>query len=280
MEAFKIMEWNINHRQGYSNINMPEWVATVIREENADADIIILTECSSNVPNWETIKNRMFADKKYFVFESFNNQGHQNDVLIAVKKDRFSVKCTKSYYSMSFATPDHLEVQCKTKAGTEITVIGLRMHAYKPTDHNDEIKCDEFRTIIDSVKDKEIVIIGGDFNNYRRGCTWRKWCLNRIDEICKKSGFIRYTPNGSSIYEDYTENSPNAFAEDHFIVKGAHSVLVEPYNRSFVHKDTIIYRWGRDFQQYCGKDILGNNIYECVSDPYPDHAILAAEISI
>ena len=49
---------------------MPEWVATVIREDYADTDIIILTECSSNVPNWDTIKKRIFEDKEYSVFES------------------------------------------------------------------------------------------------------------------------------------------------------------------------------------------------------------------
>ena len=57
MESFKVLEWNINHRQGRSQKYMPEWVATVIRMDYADADIIILTECSSNVPNWDTIKS-------------------------------------------------------------------------------------------------------------------------------------------------------------------------------------------------------------------------------
>ena len=53
MESFKVLEWNINHRQGRPQEYMPEWVATVIREDYADTDIIILTECSSNVPNWD-----------------------------------------------------------------------------------------------------------------------------------------------------------------------------------------------------------------------------------
>ena len=273
MESFKVLEWNINHRQGHSGKKMPEWVVTVIREDHADADIIILTECSSNVPNWETMKKRMFVDGKYLVFESSNNQGHQNDVVIAVKKERFSVKYTKSHYSANPDTADHLEVTCKTEAGTELTVIGMRIHSYdKVTDANDEKKRTAFQSIINDVKNDKIVIIGGDLNNYRRGCPKRKWCLGRIDEICQRNGFMRYTPHGSSIYENYTEDHPYAFAEDHFIVKGVESVQLLPYDRSFVNEDKTIYRWGQDFQINFG----GNNI----DDPYPDHAILMAEITI
>lgn len=29
----KIIEWNINHRLGYSKAKMPEWVADVIRKK-------------------------------------------------------------------------------------------------------------------------------------------------------------------------------------------------------------------------------------------------------
>ena len=276
MESFKVLEWNINHRQGRSQKYMPEWVATVIREDYADTDIIILTECSSNIPNWDTIKKRIFEDKEYLVFESFNNQGHQNDVVIAVKKERFSVKDTRSHYSANPDTADHLEIKCKTKAGTELTVIGMRIHSYdKVTDANDEKKRIAFQSIINDVKNDNIVVIGGDLNNYRRGCQTRKWCLRRIDEICQKNGFMRYTPHGSSIYKDYTEDDPYAFAEDHFIVKGVESVQLLPYDRSFVNKDKTIYRWGQDFQVNFG----GNN-YGHIDDPYPDHAILMAEITI
>lgn len=275
MEDLKVMEWNINHRQGYSQGVMPEWVASVIRKEKTD--IIILTECSSNVPNWETVKKRMFADGEYLVFESFNNQGQQNDVLIAVKKNRFAVEYTKSYYSANPDTPNHLEVKCKTNVGTELTVIGMRIHAYKPTDENDEKKRREFLSVINSVKKDRIVIIGGDFNNYRRKCTTRRWCIDRIDEICNENGFVRYTPDGSSIKENYTVNDPNAFAEDHFIVKGVQAVQLEPYDRSFIDadKNKSVYKWGFDFQLDKG----GGN-WECIDDPYPDHAILKAKISV
>lgn len=45
----KIIEWNINHRCGYSRSNMPKWAKSVIQSKKAD--IIVLTETSFKVPN-------------------------------------------------------------------------------------------------------------------------------------------------------------------------------------------------------------------------------------
>ena len=55
------------------------------------SDIVILTECSSRVPNWSAVKNLLFSDEQYYVFESNNEQASQNDVLIAVKKSKLSI---------------------------------------------------------------------------------------------------------------------------------------------------------------------------------------------
>ena len=42
----RIIEWNINHRLGYSKNEMPPWVINKIKDK---ADITILTECSNRV---------------------------------------------------------------------------------------------------------------------------------------------------------------------------------------------------------------------------------------
>lgn len=47
----KIIGWNINHRYGHSKAKMPKWVKKVI--QNKKADIIVLTETSFKVSNWE-----------------------------------------------------------------------------------------------------------------------------------------------------------------------------------------------------------------------------------
>lgn len=273
MDSFRIMEWNINHRLGYSKETMPNWVINVIKE--ISADIVILTECSQRVPNWLDIKERLFADRRYVVFESNNDQAGQNDVLIAINKYRFNVMYSKAFYSGNLNTPDHLEVKVKTDGfkPCEFSVIGMRIHPLKVSDENDSQKNKAFRLVLDSLSNERNVIIGGDFNNYRRGCTRllrKNWCMEVIDEICTEYGFQRYTPPGASIYQDFEDDNDNAFAEDHFIIKGFENVSVYPYDRSFTKKDQLVYLYGNDFTYYNWS----------VSDPCPDHAILIADIAI
>ena len=50
--------WNINHRLGYAKTNRPTWVKDVIQEKSAD--IIVLTETSFKVPNWEVMYRNLF----------------------------------------------------------------------------------------------------------------------------------------------------------------------------------------------------------------------------
>lgn len=44
--------------------------------------------------------------------------------------------------------------------------------------------------------------------------------------------------------------------------------------------DTVIYKWGKDFQEFLGKDKSGKNMYDSVSPPFPDHAILKCIVVI
>ena len=294
MESFKIMEWNINHRLGYSKEDMPGWVVDTIKDINAD--IIILTECCPRVPNWLTVKEKLFSNKQYLVFESQNWQGKQNDVLIAVKKEKFRVVHSKSFFSDSetLIQPDHLEVKCQSATGQEFIVTGMRIHALgirrnrekeswseyaTRVDEEDLKKKRELQLVLDNMSNEEIVIIGGDFNNYRRSCTRelrKNWCIEVIDEVCKEKGFRRYTPSGSSIFKDHTENVGNANAADHFIIKGIgeHNVSLQPYDRSFTRNDKKIYEWDKDFS------LREFPPTRAIPTPYPDHAILIANITL
>lgn len=275
---FTVIEWNINHRLGHSKSNMPMWVAYVISKE--EADIVILTECSYRVKNWPIVKNIAFNRDKYTIFESNNDQGGNNDVVIAVNKKKINVLYTKSYFPCNHNTPDHLEVKCKCKeTGKEFVVVGMRIHALGITDKEKEA---EFQLVLDGLTGEENVIIGGDFNNYRRGYNASNhWHMTKIDEIINGK-FVRKTPERSSIYKDVDTNDEFCFAEDHFFIKGIHvdTFKLYPYDRSFTKEDTIIYQCGNDFQKYIGKDQNGNNIYNNVPDPYPDHAILKAKFEL
>lgn len=131
-------------------------------------------------------------------------------------------------------------------------------------------------------KDEETVIVCGDFNNYRRGYDNKIWCLNEVYQICKNNNFSVKTPNGSSIYEEKPKDPKYEFPEDHFLLKGIKekNFTLFPYDRDFVENDKNIYKWNRDFQVYLGKDKTGNNMYDSVPTPFPDHAILKCTVVI
>lgn len=266
----RVCEWNINHRKGYSNNKMPSWVIDFILEQERDYDIIILMECCEKVSNW--LQERKRLEERYFVFSSSNLQGGQNDVTIAVNKDTISVISTQSFFSSSHDVPDHLEVRCKCKeTGKQFSVVGMRIHAGA----TDEEKCEELELVINSLRDVYSVIIGGDFNNNRRICPPREWNMAKLYEMCIQKGFRVLTPDGASFARDVPTDDDCCFAEDHFILKGV-SCEETKYSRDFTDKDKSIYKWGKDFQTKKNWEKHGN----CVSDPYPDHAILEGTITI
>lgn len=182
--------------------------------------------------------------------------------------------------SKDHSVPDFLEVKCETKNNEKFVIVGMRIHAVNIKDSEKE---NEFRFVLDKVKEEKNVIICGDFNNNRRGFIEdNKWNIRMIDEIIKNYDFHRKTPNGSSIYEEKKTNDAYEFAEDHFFIKG-NSIQwtgLNNYSREFCNKSSSIYRWKHDFQLYLGKDELGISRYENIQPPYPDHAILSGSFSV
>lgn len=271
----KIMEWNINQRMNYSHKNMPNWIAKVITNEAAD--IIALTEVYKG-DNWNKVKTAAF-NSNYVVFETSNNTAGQNDVAIAININKLNVIYAKTYYPSAQEIPDYLEVKCKNReTDKEFIFICIRIH----TSVSDNIKRQELEHIMSVAKDEMTVIVCGDFNNYRRGFVNKTWCLNEVSEICKKYNFVVKTPDGSSIYEENPRNTDYEFPEDHFLLKGIDekNFTLFPYDRDFVENDTEIYKWGRNFQKFLGKDKSGKNMYYSVPTPFPDHAILKCKVVI
>jgi endonuclease/exonuclease/phosphatase family metal-dependent hydrolase len=287
-DGHHIMEWNVNQRLDFSKKDMPVWIADVIKEKEKKADIVILTELFKE-RNWPEVKTRAFGTD-YYVFES-QNQGEQNDVAIAISKFKLDVIYAKTYFSSDHSAsdhsaPDHLEVMCRVK-GTdkEFLVVGMRVHAMI----TDEKKEKELKLVLDAIKDEKVVIIGGDFNNNRRGYDApERWHIKRLDEIISCYGFKRKTPDGSSIYQesksvDVKDNKSTEkyeFAEDHFLIKGIESdnFNLNPYDRAFCAKDRGVYKWRNDFNNY--NDKKGSDVLQSVAPPYPDHAILSADFKL
>lgn len=279
MENFmKVIGWNINHRFGYSKKEMPKWIKDVIEGKNAD--IIVLTETSFNVPNWEEEYRNLFDRKDYYVFCSNNTAVGNNEVTIAIKKEYFEIEYVKSYLSEGHKYPDHLEVHCIHKiTKKEFVIVGVRIHAMNI---NDQTKKEEFNTILKSVEHDNNVMIVGDFNNYRRGFNGSEWCLSKINELATKKGYSMYTPKGGSIYQD--NDGPYSFPEDHILIKKDQDIKLYintcEYDRTFTEEDKKVYKWGTDFQKFKGKDQDGKCLYDNIEDPFPDHAIIEAIFDI
>jgi len=271
----KVIEWNINHRYGHSKKKMPKWIKDVIDEEKAT--IIVLTETSFKIPNWEDEYRNLFDRNKYYVFCSNNTAVGNNEVTITIEKDCFNIEYIKSYLSVGHLYPDHLEVHCIHKiTKKKFVVVGVRIHAMNISNQQ---KREEFNTVLESVKYDENVMIVGDFNNYRRGFDDSYWCLSKIDELVTKEGFSMYTPQGGSIYKD--NDGAYSFPEDHIFIKGQLNINTCKYERSlFTNRDTTVYKWKTDFQKYRGKDKNGEYLYDNIDDPFPDHAIIEAGIHL
>ena len=274
-DLMKVIEWNINHRYGHSKKKMPKWIKDVIDEEKAT--IIVLTEASFKIPNWEDEYRNLFDRNKYYVFCSNNTAVGNNEVTIAIEKDCFNIEYIKSYLSEGHLYPDHLEVHCIHKiTKKKFVVVGVRIHAMNISNQQ---KREEFNTVLESVKYDENVMIVGDFNNYRRGFDDSYWCLSKIDELATKEGFSMYTPQGGSIYKD--NDGAYSFPEDHIFIKGQLNINTCKYERSlFTNRDTTVYKWKTDFQKYRGKDKNGEYLYDNIDDPFPDHAIIEAGIHL
>ena len=57
---------------------MPAWIKSVIHDKKAD--IIVLTETSFNIPNWNEEYHNIFNRNEYYVFCSNNTDVGNNEV--------------------------------------------------------------------------------------------------------------------------------------------------------------------------------------------------------
>lgn len=273
-QTLKIIEWNVNHRAGGGQngkeVEYPDWVNVEIH--NRKADIAILTEFFS-----DTQKLQNALGKDYKIYKSINEI--VNNVVIAVNTQKIEVLKCKTIVGTdnNDDIPETLCLHCKMKAnGKYFIVCGVRIKTIK----NYAMRKRQFEIFLNelynSIATDVPVIIGGDFNNNKRDTVEKDWSLAVIDSVLNKHKFKRETPEGSSLWEDVNTNAPRCFAEDHFLVKNIEVVpKTLTYDRNFVHQDSQIYKWGKDFQ----KD-LGKGQYEHIPTPFPDHAIIEAEIII
>lgn len=191
--------------------------------------------------------------------------------MIAIKSEN-KILTVNSLYSSNEGIPNYLRVDIKY-GEIKLSVIGIRICMVES-----KKKFEEMEYALEYIKDIENpAVIIGDFNNYRRKTIDKEWNLNLLEELLIKNKFTMHTPDGSSVYVVKACSAAYEFAEDHIFAKNI-EVEIKPYYREFVIRNKKIYKWEKDFQKYIGKDEKGNSIYDSIPVPYPDHAILIADI--
>lgn len=271
----RVLEWNINQRVGCGSDNrdeIPFWIVDEIKGNDSQVrpDIIILCEVGTD-KNWKDICQRF--EEEYFIHTSANTSQGQNDIAIMVNKkfnivnvDNSKISCPNERNPI----PDYLRVDCKMET-QDLTIIGVRLHALSLKKESEKerekelakiskIKKKEFKFILEQTKNiKNPILIGGDFNNYRRGTPHSIWNLEVLNTLASNAGLEVHTPDGSSINEE-NASYKYQFAEDHFLTKDLSYKNLLSYNRNFTLRDPNIYKKGKNLQS--------------IVPPNPDHAIL------
>ena len=138
-------------------------------------------------------------------------------------------------------------------------------------------RCAEYETLLTWTREKEggeeiaSIIIGGDFNNYRRDTPVEQWNINQVKTLAEAEGFTFVSPEcGGSIKEARPRRGvKDECAEDHFLVRGLRCEKLFDYDRDFAKGRT-----GVDRGYMLGSDLIG------VPEGLPDHAILRGEFVI
>lgn len=263
----KICVWNINSATN-KNIFTPKFVGEEI--EYQDSDFFILTEfCKTQ--NYKSFIQTYLVNKGYDYVLS-NNPANHNDILVAWKRDRYTVLEKVNNIETDHITPNFVYVKLKDTNGFEFVLAGVRI----TTEKHYENRKKQLRFVLDSLKLYDRVIIGGDFNCLRRKTTRKEWNISILSQISKQSGFKLVTPKGQSIFEENAISEEYEFAEDHFVVK---NMLIENevYDRDFTDRYKDVYTHGKNFSVY---DFASRRKMWSINfgSGIPDHAILSGSV--
>ena len=278
---YKILEWNINQASNRDRKNrLPEILIKELKLQNPD--IIVLTEfCFCD--NATEFLEKTFSQRGYEFYPTEATQSTkngQNEVLIAWRSEHFKYNTENSQSEIvtwSNNKPNYARVLLTDKTSNKnIIVAGVRITTAKniPKGLDKETESKEYQKqatlrkqqmeyVYSTLDNYPIVIIAGDFNNYRRGTNLKNWNINEI--TCSRKEYKRYTPIGQSIYECEKNNTDFEFAEDHFVAKGC-AIKDFVYDRTFIYWEKQVYRDNMDFTDW--EKLIG----------FPDHAIIYGDI--
>jgi len=273
-----IFEWNINQATNYTgDNNIPQIVTKEIEKQGRD--IIVFTEISASCKNMKDFFHEI-SNLGYDYRITDNKQVKQNDVLVAWKREKYTVVDSGLSHKAIGDTPEVLMVEfIDNESNESFLVVGTRIKLCGNGENAWDLRRAQMNYLLTKVNEHypklKNVIIAGDFNNNRtdlENCAGKsfvdKWSIKVIDDIANKHGFKRCTPYSHGSIKG--ENS--FFKEDHFLVKGFKESSVE-YSRTFTCDNKDIYLHGNDFEIYNFrvKRVIWSIPY---GSGIPDHAIL------
>lgn len=268
----KVLGWNINQRSGLGK-EIPEFVLQELLEQ--DADVIVLTEVVKNDSLLVFLQKMREAGYEAAISKNENT----NEVLILWKAVIYQLLNVDDSLitAKENDNPNYLMVELKDQNDKKFNVVGYRIRVgIKESVNEYEGRARQMKIVTEKLAALSgPTMVVTDSNNLRRGATRKEWNLSVLDSMLAAVGFIRNTPEGSSIYAETAVSQEYEFAEDHIITKGI-EIRDAEYDRDFVKRDTDIYVWGKDFT----KHIEGTNFYKQILVGFPDHAIVKGYFEI
>lgn len=303
----KLFVWNINQRS--SRRKIPELVVTEILDYNPD--IVVLTE-GLNASNerkinliQECVVGPLNDSYKFFYNIERNEYSGDNGVLIAVKK---SIDGKNASDGMSEATvisriekmntvreehPDFLQIDMVVN-GELLSVIGARIRVTDYVKRHEQLL-----SLTDHIKTlgNKNILVAGNFNNgyihgdeskfYSGKYGTREYYLSKVGKptvlydtfnyhIMKDDfdaiGMTVSTPPGEQYsfgFEIDEDKNPNNghLKEEHIITTASLKTVNPKYCQQFMKRRKASLRWYR-----------GDNGEWSIKPPFPNHAILTADI--
>lgn len=305
----KFLELNINQRSRENAI--PEVVTAEIAR--LEPDVFVLNECLSGSSEERRKLIQGFTDPlsdEYYFFYNVERAG-RNGILIAVKKKiegKYNTVIIREVEKMDTTNteqPNFLQIDMEAN-GKPLTIIGTRLRGGEKIENYREGCLDrrkELAALIDHIDslDSENIIVAGDFNHgvirgdeskfyhgadgVREGYHFTsKGEVNDLydthnyhlmKEDFRTMGMAVHTPSGKQFsygfqpVNDKDRTPDNGFFKiDHFVTTNSLKVQNLKYCHQFMETHREDLKWKKDER---GKWFI--------NPPFPDHAILTADIS-
>lgn len=289
MKIIKIMTWNINQRSGNRD-NIPDFVIGEIKK----VDIAIITEFKRPHEKLGEFEKDL---KEYWL--CYSPATCHNEILIAVKKELTAEPIIEEFDKEDGEKPNFLQIYI-TINKIPLRIIGARIRI-----RNDsridyiERKQQLFNLICELNKvGNGQFIIGGDFNNLKlNGDQKKTYCevrgnykgKNSYDtynyHILKNSllatGLLLHTPEGEQnscgfTLDGKTNEWDNGYLKnDHFVTTENIKLSNVEYNKNFITPENGYVKPNIKIKRN------SNGYWETeINPPYPDHAILTANLEL